>query len=99
MTSNALAVFIRDIDPERVAFIHASLHYGERVKRHSIPEFLRAVHNLRAAGFRNYVTQVFYPPMIREFPQIFSSVSQRFYLHTRIFSYQIEVSSSTSCEK
>ena len=86
MTSNALAVFIRDIDPERVAFIHASLHYGERVKRHSIPEFLRAVHNLRAAGFRNYVTQVFYPPMIREFPQIFSYFDRNgIIVHPKIF--------------
>jgi MoaA/NifB/PqqE/SkfB family radical SAM enzyme len=73
---NTVDVFAENIDPERVAFIHASLHYEELKNRHSIPGFLRAINTLETAGFNTYVTQVFYPPLIKEFSQISSYFHQ-----------------------
>jgi len=86
LSSKTLGAFIRSVDPERVAFIHASLHYSERVRRGSLPEFLGALRALQSAGFSAYVTQVFYPPVIREFGGIFSCLQRDgVIVHPKIF--------------
>lgn len=78
--------FMRSMDPERVAFIHASLHYSELTKRRSLPEFLRTTRAVQAAGFSAYVTQVFYPPIIKEFGEIFSYFHRNgIIVHPKIF--------------
>jgi MoaA/NifB/PqqE/SkfB family radical SAM enzyme len=86
MTSNAVAPFIQNINPDRVAFIHASLHYHELVRRYSLSKFLRTIHEWKSAGFKAYVTQVFYPPIIKEFGEIFSYFHQNgIVVHPKIF--------------
>lgn len=70
LTLDAVNTFINKIHPDRVAFIHCSLHYSERMKRHSIKLFIDKYHKLQAAGFNAYVTQVFYPPVIPLFQSI-----------------------------
>ncbi|MBN1571077.1 MAG: radical SAM protein [Acidobacteria bacterium] len=82
----ALDAFMRSMDPARVAFIHASLHYYERIKRQSLSGFLHAMHETKAAGFPAYVTQVFYPPLVEEFGEIFSYFHRNgIIVHPKIF--------------
>jgi MoaA/NifB/PqqE/SkfB family radical SAM enzyme len=86
IVSNAIAVFANVINPERVAFVHASVHYAELKKKHAVSEFIRSIALLKNAGFHAYVTQVFFPPMIREFAEIISFFSNNdIIVHPKIF--------------
>jgi MoaA/NifB/PqqE/SkfB family radical SAM enzyme len=86
MTSNALDGFMQEIDPKRVAFVHASLHYDQLIKRRLLSKFLHAIHEITIAGFRTYITQVFFPPIIKEFSEIFSYFRRNgIIVHPKIF--------------
>ena len=70
LTFNSIDEFINEVDPERVAFLHCSLHYQERVKHYNVSSFIKKYHKLKDAGYHIYVTQVFYPPVIPLFHRI-----------------------------
>jgi len=86
IVSTGASLFAEALSPERVAFLHASLHYGERKKRGLLPKFIETVKTLENAGFNIYVTQVFYPPIIGEFRQLYSSLAREdIFVHPKIF--------------
>jgi len=63
--------FAKYINPEKVRFIHSSLHIDERKRLDLIDDFLQKYHLLKKAGFNIYVTQVLYPPVLEKFDEIF----------------------------
>jgi MoaA/NifB/PqqE/SkfB family radical SAM enzyme len=59
---------IKEINPEKVDFIYASLHLGERRKMDlSVEEFIEKVKKLEKAGFKTYSDYVLYPPLIKDY--------------------------------
>lgn len=86
LTLNTVYDFIENIDPKRVAFINCSLHYEERVKRHSIDLFIDKYHKLKKAGFNIFATQVFYPTIADKFGEIFASLkTKKIYVRPKSF--------------
>ena len=86
MSLKTLDAFMNTIDPARVEFVHASVHYHELKKRRLSSEFLRGIQGMRTAGFSTYVTQVFYPPIVEEFGEIFSDFHRNgIIVHPKIF--------------
>ncbi len=63
--------FAKEIDPKRVAFIHCSLHIGERERLKLINKFIEYYHVLKKAGFNIYTTQVMFPPILHKFDETF----------------------------
>lgn len=63
--------FVEQVNPERVAFIHCSLHIDERERLKLVQDFIDKYHSLKERGFNTYVTQVMYPPLLRRFDEIF----------------------------
>ena len=71
LTHQLVYDFCERIEPERVSFIHCSLHIIDRGVRKLINDFTEKVKVLETSGFIVYVTQVTWPPIIPEFNKIF----------------------------
>jgi len=63
--------FAEQIGSERVAFVHCSLHFDERVRLGLIEDFIAKYHFLEKRGFNVFATQVLYPPILSRFNRIF----------------------------
>jgi MoaA/NifB/PqqE/SkfB family radical SAM enzyme len=63
--------FCEKLDPERVSFVHCSLHITERVNPTQLSDFADKIHALESAGFLVYATQVMWPPIVGEFKRVF----------------------------
>ena len=61
--------FAERMDPKRVHFINASVHYDERQKKGSLDIFIERVHKLQAHHFNVFVSQVMTPEMLCIFPK------------------------------
>ncbi len=70
LAGNCCEAFAETIDPQRVSFIHAALHYEEREKRNSFDLFVRRAIDLRFRGFNVMLTMVMTPDIIRLYPEI-----------------------------
>lgn len=66
--------FAATIDPAKVHFINASLHYTERQAKGGLDSFVRRIHKLQDAHFPVFVSLVMTPEMIRLFDQIASDL-------------------------
>ena len=62
--------FAERIDPKRVHFINASVHYDVRQKKAGIDAFIERVQKLRRHDFTVLVSAVMTPKMVVEFPEI-----------------------------
>lgn len=69
--------FAENVNPERVAFVHCSLHFEERKRLNLIEDFVDKYKLLKNKGFSIYATQVMYPPLVREFDGIFNSFREK----------------------
>ncbi|MBI9072795.1 MAG: radical SAM protein [Melioribacteraceae bacterium] len=58
---NKISEFVNEIDPARVLFIHASLHYEELIKKNLLEKFHKNYQLLKEAGFNIYAEGVAYP--------------------------------------
>ena len=70
LTSSSINNFIETIDPSRVAFIHCSLHYEERIRHNLINSFIDKFNQLKSRKYNSFVSQIFYPPSIGNFEAI-----------------------------
>jgi Radical SAM superfamily len=70
LSGNCCEAFMETIDPQRVSFVHAALHYEEREKKKSLDLFIRRVQNFRLSGFNVMLTIVMTPDVIRLYPEI-----------------------------
>jgi MoaA/NifB/PqqE/SkfB family radical SAM enzyme len=61
MTGAAVSGFAERIDPSRVSFINAGLHFLERERKRGAATFLRNVETLRSRGFPVFVSMVATP--------------------------------------
>lgn len=62
--------FAEKINPERVHYIHAAVHYDERRKISSSDNFIDRVKKLRNNGFTVLVSLVMTPEVVESFPKI-----------------------------
>jgi MoaA/NifB/PqqE/SkfB family radical SAM enzyme len=58
------------IDPERVHYINAAVHYDERQKRASLDVFVERVHRLQMRNFYVLVSIIMTPRIVAAFPAI-----------------------------
>jgi len=63
-------IFAKRINPERVHFINAALHYGERSKRTGFEAFINRVQKLRRHRFHVFVSSVMTPHLVKIFPEV-----------------------------
>lgn len=70
LTSPCLVEFTKRIDPERVHFINAAIHFEERQKRGLWRTFFDRVHELLEAKFNVLFSLVMTPQVIQNFPGI-----------------------------
>ncbi len=62
--------FAERINPERVHFINAGLHAGERRKKGSYEVFIKHVQQLQKRRFNVLVSTVMSPEMVKQFPEL-----------------------------
>jgi hypothetical protein len=62
--------FAETINPERVHFINAAVHYDERPKQTALDAFISRVQTLRMHGFHVLVSLVMTPVLVRDFPEL-----------------------------
>lgn len=70
LSNQCITNFAHSIDPTRVNFINAAIHFEERQKIHSLDKFIEHVHVLKNAGFNVLVSLVMTPSVIDDFPNI-----------------------------
>jgi len=66
----SMDTFAERIDPERVHFINAAVHYDERSQRSALDPFFARVQKLRARRFSVLVSSVMTPDVVRNFPEV-----------------------------
>jgi MoaA/NifB/PqqE/SkfB family radical SAM enzyme len=72
LSHRSIDVFADRINPERVHFINAAVHYVERQERaSSLDVFINRVHKLRAQRFNVLVSAVMTPEMVDIFAELF----------------------------
>ena len=70
LSHRCMDTFAETINPERVHFINASVHYEERSKKTALDAFITRVQKLRTHGFHVLVSLVMTPLSLRNFPSI-----------------------------
>lgn len=75
--------FAEKINPERVAFVHASLHINQLIKEgkykhnlNKIETFADKIKYLEKFGLKAYASQVMYPPIINNFDYPFEKLKE-----------------------
>jgi MoaA/NifB/PqqE/SkfB family radical SAM enzyme len=66
----SIDTFAERIDPQRVHYINAAVHYDERQKRASLDVFVERVHRLRTRRFHVLVSIIMTPRIVAAFPAI-----------------------------
>lgn len=64
------------VDPEKVAFVHCSLHVTQKMGG-DMDAFVRKVLQLKEHNFNTFVTQVMWPPLFDGFDDLFSRLHQQ----------------------
>ena len=62
--------FCERIDPQKVSFVHCSLHITERENQNLVNDFIEKVRVLEQAKHNVFITQVMWPPVVDRFNQI-----------------------------
>lgn len=70
LSHRCIETFGETIDPERVHFINAAVHYDERPRPRSLAAFITRVQKLHMHRFHVFVSLVMTPIMVRNFPEI-----------------------------
>ncbi|MBA2341628.1 MAG: radical SAM protein [Pyrinomonadaceae bacterium] len=70
LSHRCIDLFAERIDPQRVHYINAAVHYAERQKRASLDVFVERVHKLQAHEFNVLVSAVMTPMMVGIFPEL-----------------------------
>jgi MoaA/NifB/PqqE/SkfB family radical SAM enzyme len=70
LSGNCIEEFAETINPKRVHYINAALHYVEREKRKSFVNFVERVSNLRRRGFHVLLSVLMSPDIIQLYPDI-----------------------------
>jgi MoaA/NifB/PqqE/SkfB family radical SAM enzyme len=70
LSHRCIEAFAESINPERVHFINAAVHYDERQKQTSLDVFIARVQKLRMHRFHVLVSLVMTPLLVRNFPEI-----------------------------
>ncbi len=73
LSHRCIDAFAETINPKRVHFINAGLHYNERSAGASFDAFITRVHKLRKRGFCVLASSVMTPFLVRQFPEISKS--------------------------
>ncbi|MEW6753064.1 MAG: radical SAM protein [Candidatus Latescibacterota bacterium] len=85
LTPDCVLEFAEHIAPERVAFVHASLHIESREQRGQVPDLVAKVHLLRDRGFRVFVSQVMAPGVFPRFADDYRSLrDQGLIVHPKV---------------
>jgi MoaA/NifB/PqqE/SkfB family radical SAM enzyme len=71
--SLSVAEFAAKVNPNRVEFVHCSLHYGFRA---DVEGFISRVKQLKNAGFRVVCSQVMHPAVIDNYPKLVERFAQ-----------------------
>lgn len=74
LTYPDIKAFTQKINPERIHFINASVHYEMRSKRDSLKVFSEKVQLLQNARFNVLVSLVMTPYVLRNFPRIYQEL-------------------------
>ena len=70
LAHRSIEAFAERVDPRRVHFINAAVHYAERQKKNaSLDVFIERVHKLHKYGFNVLVSMVMTPNAVRDFPE------------------------------
>lgn len=75
LTHRCISDFVQRINPERIHFINAALHFEERQKRKLWKIFIERVHELQKANFKVLLSLVMTPQMVHKFPKISESLT------------------------
>jgi MoaA/NifB/PqqE/SkfB family radical SAM enzyme len=70
LSHRSMETFADRINPERVHFINAALHYNERLHRASLDNFVTRVQKLRRHRFHVLVSSVMTPLLVKKYPEI-----------------------------
>ena len=70
LSSSLVYDFCEHIDPQRVSFVHCSLHIVERERKNLVNDFIEKVKVLEQAKFNVFITQVMWPPVVETFRQV-----------------------------
>ena len=70
LTTACWEQFRERVDPARVHYINAALHYDERQKKHSLECFVERAHRLVADGFNVLVSVVMTPEVTKIFSEL-----------------------------
>lgn len=74
------------INPEKVIFIHASLHIQERERLQRIKEFIKKYKILQKRGFYIFASYLMYPSLIKRFAKDYATFkSEGIILHPKTF--------------
>ena len=74
LSTPAVYDFADEVDPRRVPRILASLHVDQR---RNLEDFIDKIRYLRDRGFKVYVSQVMYPPILNRFEKCFQYLKRR----------------------
>lgn len=77
LSSNQVYDFAEKINPDKVDFIHASLHIQERERLGLKQDFIKKYKHLQQAGFNIYSASVMHPEIIDKFEDIFTYFDQQ----------------------
>ena len=69
--------FCKEIDPKRVLRLNCSLHITERERLGLKEDFVEKVKLLKERGFRVWVSQVMWPPVLEKFDKIYEEFRKR----------------------
>jgi len=81
-----VARFAKTINPEKVEFIHASLHITERKKQGKVKDFIQKYHTLKTRGFNIFVSYLMHPSILGRFEKDYAYFkSEGIILRPKIF--------------
>lgn len=72
LSHRRIDTFAETINPERVHFINAAVHYDERLEHTALDAFITRVQKLRRHRFHVLVSLVMTPLLVKNFPEISS---------------------------
>lgn len=75
--SKRVKKFADTVDPERVMFVNAGLHFEEREERGRVDQFLTNVRILEASRFKVFATAVMHPSLFKQFGSVWDYCAER----------------------
>lgn len=86
LTHKDVVNFAKTIDPEKVDFLHTSLHITQRTKTDSINAFIGKYKMLKNSGFNVFVSYLMYPDLFNRFKSAYQWFKSRgVILHPKVF--------------